>query len=304
MTQKTLFPDFESGHIVNVAQVPHRSPFRYPGGKTWFVPRLRQWLASMDEKPRELIEPFAGGASIGLTAAFEHLVSSVTFVEYDFQIAAVWETIINDEGGAEWLANRIVDFTLTPESAQEILTQENISREEEAFRTIIKNRVNHGGIMAPGSGVLKHGEAGKGIQSRWYPETLKKRILEIGKIRHRLKFIHDDGLTIMRENSDRTDVIYFIDPPYTAAGKKAGRRLYTFNELDHEELFRLTDAMQGRFLMTYDNAEGVKALADQHNFDRHLIPMKNNHHAKMTELLISRNLDWLCEAEKYVAIVA
>ena len=32
--------DNESGSkgIVNVASVPQRSPFRYPGGKTWLIP--------------------------------------------------------------------------------------------------------------------------------------------------------------------------------------------------------------------------------------------------------------------------
>ena len=31
-------------NVVNVASVPQRSPFRYPGGKTWLVPVVRQWL--------------------------------------------------------------------------------------------------------------------------------------------------------------------------------------------------------------------------------------------------------------------
>ena len=30
--------------IINVASVPQRSPFRYPGGKTWLIPTVRQWL--------------------------------------------------------------------------------------------------------------------------------------------------------------------------------------------------------------------------------------------------------------------
>jgi DNA adenine methylase len=61
--------------IVNVASVPLRSPFRYPGGKTWLVPRIRRWLASLPSKPDEFVEPFTGGGIVGLTVAFEDLAS-------------------------------------------------------------------------------------------------------------------------------------------------------------------------------------------------------------------------------------
>jgi hypothetical protein len=47
-----------SEKIVNVASVPHRSPFRYPGGKTWLVPRVRRWLLSPPKRPNEFIELF------------------------------------------------------------------------------------------------------------------------------------------------------------------------------------------------------------------------------------------------------
>ncbi len=47
--QLSIFGTKEPGHIVNVASVPQRSPFRYPGGKTWLVPRIRQWLKSLAE---------------------------------------------------------------------------------------------------------------------------------------------------------------------------------------------------------------------------------------------------------------
>jgi len=57
--------------IVNVASVPQRSPFRYPGGKTWLVPYVRMWLKARPHPIEELIEPFAGGGIVGLTAAFE-----------------------------------------------------------------------------------------------------------------------------------------------------------------------------------------------------------------------------------------
>lgn len=292
MEQAALFPDAHSsspgGYVVNVASVPQRSPFRYPGGKTWLVPVVRQWLT---RKPKKLIEPFAGGAIVSLTAAFEELAEQVTMVERDDQVAAVWETILN--GGSGWLAEKIVGFDVTPESVQSELAKAAHTRNDLAFQTILRNRVNHGGILAPGSGVLKHGENGKGIRSRWYPETLQRRIVNIRHVKDRICFIHGDGLAVLKENAERSDTVFFIDPPYTAAGKKAGRRLYAHNELDHEALFDIAASLRGDFLMTYDNAEGVVALARKHGFDTQAIAMKNTHHATMTELLVSRDLGWL-----------
>ncbi len=81
--------------IVNVATVPMRSPFRYPGGKTWLVPYARQWLRSLAHRPSELIEPFAGGGIIALTAVFDGIVDRATLVELDEDVASVWETVLN-----------------------------------------------------------------------------------------------------------------------------------------------------------------------------------------------------------------
>jgi DNA adenine methylase len=290
MRQLSFLPT-DTNQAVNVASVKHRSPFRYPGGKTWLVPRVQHWLLSSPQRPREFFEPFAGGAIVSLTVAAEGLAEHVTFVELDDQVAFVWQAVL--EGDAEWLANKIVMFELTPENADRVLSSTPDSLEESAFQTILRNRINHGGILAPGAGRIKHGENGKGIHSRWYPTTISRRIRGIADMRDRLTFIHGDGLDILREHAHRDDAAYFIDPPYTAAGKRAGARLYRHHELDHQELFGLASELVGDFLMTYDNCAGVRHLAQQHGFDTEAIAMKNTHHAKMTELLIGKNLDWI-----------
>jgi DNA adenine methylase len=276
--------------IINVASVQQRSPFRYPGGKTWLVPRVRQWLASLPQRPALFIESFAGGGIVSLTVAAERLADHVIMVELDDQVAAVWRSIL--EGDGYWLADRIVTFDLTMANAEAVIAKAPESIREKAFQTILKNRIYRGGILAHGSGMLKYGENGKGIKSRWYPQTLKKRITAITEMRDRITFIEGDGIKAMRQYADRPDAVFFIDPPYTAAGKKAGRRLYTHSELDHGELFRVTNAVAGDFLMTYDDAEGVRKLACGQWFDTELVAMKSTHHAEMTELLIGRNLAW------------
>ena len=276
--------------IINVASVPQRSPFRYPGGKMWLVPRVRQWLASLPQRPALFIESFAGGSIVSLTVAAERLADHVIMVELDDQVAAVWRSIL--EGDGHWLADRIVMFDLTMANAEAVIAKAPESIREKAFQTILKNRIYRGGILAHGSGMLKYGENGKGIKSRWYPQTLKKRITAITEMRDRITFIEGDGIETMRQYADRPDAVFFIDPPYTAAGKKAGRRLYIHSELDHGELFRVTNAVAGDFLMTYDDAEGVRKLACGQWFDIELVAIKSTHHAEMTELLIGRNLAW------------
>lgn len=295
--QLSMFPEFSEEialpRPVNVASVPQRSPFRYPGGKTWFVPTFRRWIASLKVKPRILVEPFAGGGIISLTALFENLVQKAVMVELDDEVAAVWETIV--KGDAEWLAHRILTFPMTREAVEEELQRTPATKREKAFQTILKNRTLHGGILAEGSRFIKNGENGKGIGSRWYPKTLAQRLTSLNHIVERIDFRCDDGLKVMMEFAGCENAIYFIDPPYTAGGKKAGKRLYKHHQIDHEHLFMICESLLGDFLMTYDDTEEVKEIAHRHRFQMRLIPMKNTHHATMRELVIGRDLSWLDE---------
>lgn len=279
--------DVVSSRPVNVASVPQRSPFRYPGGKTWLVPYIRSWLRNRDPRPSLLIEPFAGGGIVGLTAAFEKLADRVIFVENDRNVAAVWKTILYDQ--AEWLAKEIERFELTEENVATVLANEPSLLRERAFSTILRNRVQRGGIMAPGAGLIKTGENGRGISSRWYPNTLARRVREIALVRDRLTFIEGDGVEAIRQFSDVGNAFFFVDPPYTVSA----RRLYQHWQIDHRLLFSLLKKVNGSVLLTYDNKAEIASLAYEFGFQTAKIAMKNTHHATMTELLIGKDLNWL-----------
>jgi DNA adenine methylase len=274
-------------HVINIASVPHRSPFRYPGGKTWLVPRIRQWLGSLNPKPREIAEPFAGGAIVGLSALFEDFVQKAVLVEKDDDVASVWNVLINGE--ARRLADAIVDFDFSADAVRSVLASRPTTVFDRAFATILRNRVQRGGILAPGASLIKKGENGRGMASRWYPVTLRNRIEGILQTRRNISFVQGDGIEFMRYNAHRPDTVFFIDPPYTLAG----RRLYTHSQIDHEELFRVASGIRGDFLMTYDNAKEIRYLAAKSGFQTELVAMKNTHHEIMNELLVGRNLDWL-----------
>jgi DNA adenine methylase len=283
----TIRAEINPEEIVNVAAVAHRSPFRYPGGKTWLVPRIRQWLRTLNPRPKELAEPFAGGAIVALSALFENLVQKIVLVEKDEDVAAVWNVIIY--GDAFKLASTILTFDLTVDSVKNLLEDKPKNEFERAFLTIVRNRVQHGGILAAGASMLNKGENGKGIRSRWYPNTLRKRIEAILHTRHDMAFLQGDGIEFIRYNAHRSDTAFFIDPPYTVAGQ----RLYTHSQIDHRRLFEVVKTIQGDFLMTYDNSEEIQQLATEFGFETALIGMKNTHHELMNELLVGRDLGWL-----------
>ncbi|MFB3814635.1 MAG: hypothetical protein ACE14L_11035 [Terriglobales bacterium] len=211
-------------------------------------------------------------------------------MERDDDVAAVWNTIIYGDGTR--LAREILTFNLTHDSVRALLVQEPRSEFQRAFATIVRNRVQRGGILAPGASMFNKGENGRGIRSRWYPDTLRRRIEAIVYTRQDIGFVHGDGIEFIRYNGYRLDTAFFIDPPYTVAG----RRLYKHSELNHRELFRVAKSIKGDFLMTYDNAAEIRELAHEFGFQTALVPMKNTHHEIMNELVVGKNLSWLTAA--------
>ena len=271
--------------VANVASVPQRSPLRYPGGKTWLIPHIREWLGQSG--PDILIEPFAGGAIVSLTAVMEDLVGSAVMVEIDRDVAAFWHAAL--EHGS-MLQERIGSFEQTVESLRELESRPPKPPIDHGFRTLVRNRTRRGGILAPGASILRNGENGNGVFSRWYPETLCDRLAAIREHAERFEFVWDDGMKLLprllRGRDGRAAV--FLDPPYTAGGgKRAGERLYTHASFDHAGLFAMLADHDCNFLMTYDDAPEIVSLIRRHGFPAVRLSMKSSHHKRMPELVIT-----------------
>lgn len=267
---------------VNVASVPQRSPLRYPGGKTWLIPHIRAWLEGFDAPPRLLLEPFAGGGIASLTAVMEGLVQRCRMVELDPDVAAFWRAALEHGPG---LRRRINAFQPARDAVEALARSAPEAPLDRGFRTLVLNRTRRGGILAPGASLARAGENGKGLASRWYPATICRRLREIERHAARIEFRHGDGLAELE--SAEAGAVAFIDPPYNAGGKRAGRRLYAHNEIDHRRLFALLHDRNLDFLLTYDAAEEVLALVRRHGFQAVTVQMKNTHHDRIPELIIT-----------------
>ena len=270
---------------VNVATVPQRSPLRYPGGKTWLIPHIRHWLRFRRVRPDLLLEPFAGGGIVSLTSVMEGLTRRCLMCERDHDVAAFWHSALHH---SQALRERVMAFHPTTESIGHLAESDVAGVVEHGFRTLVLNRTRRGGILAPGASLQRKGENGKGILSRWYPQTIDDRLAEIERHADKITFCETDGVQFLEAVSPAPDkAVVFVDPPYTAGGKQAGKRLYTHNEIDHGRLFELLADQGLDFMMTYDCAPEILRLVQKHRFCAVKVMMKNTHHNRLPELLVT-----------------
>lgn len=234
-----------------------------------------------------LIEPFAGGGIVSLTAVMEDLADKCLMAELDEDVAALWKAALYR---SQELVERVREFTPTRESVEEISRLHPTNVVEHGFRTLVLNRTRRGGVLAHGASLTRNGENGAGLASRWYPNTLIRRLCAINEYAHRISFYETDGMNLLSSllGQPTDDVALFVDPPYTGdGGKRAGRRLYAHNEIDHPRLFSILEDSGANFLMTYDCSSEIESLIQKHRFHAVQVLMKNGHHALMPELVIT-----------------
>jgi DNA adenine methylase len=263
------------------------SPFRYPGGKSWLKRIVQQWLTPA---VTHLVEPFAGGANVTITALELNLATRATLIEIDPDVYAVWSVVFNGE--VEWLSRKIRYFRVSHASVTRELEQSVTETRDRAWITLLRNRVSHGGIMAPGAGILRRGEDDHGLKSRWYSKTLRDRIKRINAFASKVTFLQGDALKWLEKAASveaGESTAYFIDPPYATAGK----RLYNYGEIDHSRLFKLASKLHGKVLMTYEDTKEIRCLAETHGFEVREIDMRSRQNRAKVELLVAKDLSWL-----------
>ena len=224
---------------------------------------------------------------MSLTGVMEHRAKRALMIELDRDVAAFWRAVLEHPDA---LIDRILTFSPERNVVAQLAAQVPETVLDHGFRTFVLNRTRRGGILAPGASLTRSGENGAGICSRWYPDTMVRRIQAIVAHADRLVFCEGDGVGVLEMLVDRPGARFFVDPPYTATGgKQAGSRLYTHHTVDHGRIFTALADSKADFLMTYDCSTEVVSLTAHHGFHGAIVEMKNGHHARVPELVITRN---------------
>jgi DNA adenine methylase len=273
---------FEGGRleVPHNTQVPQYSPLKYPGGKCKHTPIARLWLQSLDADT--LVEPFAGGAHVGITAGVEGWVDEVVLVELDADVVAVWETVLG--GDAEWLADRFQQFEPTEESVRQLLERRGESQRVRALSTLVRSRVSFGGMIHDVGGSYK-----ADLTHKYCRGAVVERIRRLSCLQDCFEVVHDDGLDIMAGQAEQGDTAFFVDPPYP----QEGGNLYKHSDVEHERVFQLCSDASERSLLTYDTTDVVQNLADKYGLNRRRLANENGRRGDTGEFLISSDMGWL-----------
>ncbi len=155
---------------------PIYSPLRYPGSKRRLASYIRNALITNKLRPSLYIEPFVGGASVGLQLMQYDLVDKVIFMDRDPWVASFWQTVFFDSA---WLIERIRDARVTLEDWQAIKQSNPQTTQEQAWVCFFLNRTSFSGILEKRAGPL----GGRGqapeykINCRFTKKTLSKLFL-------------------------------------------------------------------------------------------------------------------------------
>jgi len=237
------------------------SPLRYPGGKGKISGCFKSLLKKNSLYDAIYVEPYAGGAAVGLTLLFEEYVSEIIINDVDKSIFAFWHSILNNTDDFCKMIEK------TPITIKEWKKQKKIQKNEKSnllklgFSTFFLNRTNRSGIINAGViGGLEQKGRWK-IDARFNKKDLINRIKKIALYKNRIKIYNKDAAELidLLSKSLSSNVLFYLDPPYYVKGKDLYLNYY--NHEDHEKICsRIKKIKCQKWIITYDNVRPIRSL--------------------------------------------
>lgn len=241
----------------------HFTPLRYPGGKGKLAAYVKEIIRANKLFDGEYVEPYAGGAAIGLELLFQEYVTKIHINDLSGPVYSFWKAVLHD---TEELCRLVKNTQLTvPSWDRQKRIFSNPSEHsyvQLGFATFFLNRTNRSGILNGGV-IGGRDQTGQWkIDARYNADELIFRIESIAKMRRRIKLTQSDALKLLRYGLPKwpAKTLIYLDPPYY----ERGRELYYdyYKPDDHADLARFIGAnMKKRFwIVSYDNVAPIKNL--------------------------------------------
>jgi DNA adenine methylase len=225
------------------------SPLRYPGGKGRLAGFVAQLISSQPFTPRTYVEPFAGGAGVGLSLLFNEYVEEIVLNDLDEGVAAFWRAAFEHTDELEQRVRRCTPTIDEWHRQHDRYTRKKGNDLELGFAAFFLNRTNRSGILdaRPIGGYEQIGKWG--IEARFNSEELADRIRRIGRYASRVTVCQEDGIELTRRYLKDADAFIYADPPYLQKADDLYLNALTWK--DHARLAKYLRRGE-RWFLTYD----------------------------------------------------
>jgi DNA adenine methylase len=233
------------------------SPLRYPGGKARLAPFVSELLRNQHPRPRRYVEPFAGGAGVGLRLLYDEHVDEIVINDLNPGIAAFWRSVFDSPEEFMDLIRRCkpsIDVWYEQQAVYDSAPDDDLAL---GFATFFLNRTNRSGILGarPIGGLDQTGRWK--IDARWNADKLAARIDLLAPYASRVEIRERDALDLLSEVLRDPETFVYADPPYVVQGDEL--YLDTLRWEDHQRLSGILRGSRNWFL-TYDADERVLDL--------------------------------------------
>jgi len=247
------------------------TPLRYPGGKAKLAPYVKALMRENRLLDGEYVEPYAGGAAIGLELLFHEYVSRIHINDVNRLVYAFWKSVLNH---TEALCRLIKKTPLTVANWDR---QRNILQNprdqgvvELGFATFFLNRTNRSGIL---NGGIIGGRDQSGpwkIDARYNANELVRRVESIARMRSRIKLTRQDALAFLQKGISHwpPETLVYLDPPYFIKGRDLYHDFYEPKDHAAVAAFVLKNIRKQKWIVSYDNVPQIRKL---YSGTRHVI---------------------------------
>ena len=242
-------------HLVSLPpmgkKTPVRSPLRYPGGKSRALKQILPLVPAF----QEFREPFLGGGSVLLRLRQEFPDRRFWGNDLYPALFAFWsETQQNVENVLAIVEKWKSEFP-DGRALHKFLTTQTFEGEELAAAFFVLNRITFSGTAESG------GFSKQAFEKRFTPSSID-RVAAVAPVLENIRLTRLDFAEVIE--ADGENVFLFLDPPYFGNASSAlyGKNGHLHKTFDHERLAELLRCSSHKWLLTYDDVDGVRELYD------------------------------------------
>ena len=237
----------------------HKTPLRYPGGKSRACTKMDQYLLKVSDC-REYREPFLGGGSVAIYITKKYPKLDIWVNDLYEPLYNFWR-VLQDDGNA--LYETLCDLKSRhpePESAKELFLKSKEYLNDESNNDSLQRAVSFYTInKCSFSGLTESSSFSKqASDSNFSMRGIEKlpgytKIIENWKITN---FSYEQLLT------DNKNIFTYLDPPYEIGSNLYGKKGSMHSGFNHDHFAVKCDRFVGPQLISYNSSQLIKDRFD------------------------------------------